>query len=930
MIKERFEFWLNIRTGEWTDLLFFWVFNLILWTGITIGESLSEAIFLKRVGVEYLPWMFIFCSLLSIPFSLLFTWLQNKIRPVQFSIFLNLLSAMLIFSSTFFLKTNFSIFSLQFGAIFLYFLQNSLSNILNAHFSIILSGHFKTLDAKRLFPLILSGTVTGALIGGLILNQFADNFGTEFLLILWVVFLVLSAMLMFIFKSHLSDNSWSQEESSSPKFQGKNWFDKILNEIRAATDRPLLLFLAISAFLVTVAKFFMEFLYNDIFARSFASESQLAGFYGIYIIVSNILALLFQALFTGRIIQFLGVSNANLFYPISTLLAFGSVYIWYRLPTGVFIRFNQEAIRRAIFQPVSNLFYNAVPSKSRSQAIALNESIIGPIAAIFSGVTLLLIASNGEKVAFLAIILVIPWLFCSWKLKHLYSKSLLDLLKRSRISQISNDEKNLEILDTQTQLLVIEALKDSQNEVVELASELLFTYGQPSARLALLRQAATGRNEVQTIILKKLARFPGSDTKDFILKSLQNPDRMVKLSALESLAQFPYDDEIRYNLSLFLDHEDINFRAIASAGLVRAGDLVAMTKALTILQKLLFSSNPQEIALGIKALGEIREERFWVNLRPFLKSEDSSLRLAAIRSMNYLVKTGEIQEHLEILQNLTKDPIREIRSMAIQIIGRVKTNKSMLLLIECLGDLSPRNRKFALEALSIYGPETIPELLKLIDIPSTPLIKQEGAIRILALSQNPQVREKLASYGKEKIREIYELKTEEKSVRAILSQEESEYLAMVLDEKTKAIIRVILALVTPDRENQAARTVFKSLYSSNEEIMGNAIEVLQSMGERTLIYNILPFLEGLSLEQIVLFGKQLFKFEEKSLKIILERHLLSKDQLLKEAAIYTIGKICFSDLGETLKTLDLSKDCDKEIQRIRIWALSKLGETIKL
>ncbi|MBF0409515.1 MAG: HEAT repeat domain-containing protein [Candidatus Riflebacteria bacterium] len=928
MFKEKIESLLNVRSGEWLNLIFFWSLNAVLWTGLTLGESVSEAVFLKRVGIEYLPWMFIVCSVFSIPFSILFTWLQNKIQPVSMAVILGLFASSAVFFSSFLLKSQMQVFSMNSGALFLYILQNILGMILSAHFSVILSIQFKTLDAKRMFPLILSGTVFGSLVGGLILHGYAENSGAEKLLFTWAILLIVSSILTLIFKNRLLSLSWAAEEIDTPKFQGKNWLDKILNEFKAATDSPLLATLAAAAFLMTVSRFFLEYTYSDIFSKSFTSENQLAEFFGKYVIFSNLFTLLFQTLITGRMIQYLGVNNANLFYPCTTMFSFIFAYLSYQLPAGVFARFNQEGFRRAVYQPVTNLFYNAVPPKRRSQSIAINESIIVPIAATFSGATLLLIPYDESTTSLIAFFLVIPWLICAWILRGLYSKSLLDMLKRSQISQLITEDKNPGVLDTQTQLLVVDALKNSQDDVVELASELLLAYGRPTARLALLRQASTGGGNIQKIILPKLVRFPAPDTRSYIIKCLSENDSEVRLAALKSLTQFPVDDEIREKMSEFLENPDIRFSATAAIGVIRSGDLVSMMKALLIFQRLLFSNSPDEIALGITSLGEIREERFWINLRSFLYSDNPAIRLAAVKSMNIMVKTGEIQEHLEVLQKLVIDPVREIRSYAIQIVGRVKSEKSSSILIEALGDLSPRNRKYALEALSAYGHEPLPKLLKVLDDPCSPVNKQEGAIRILALSQDPIVRERLAKYGKERIREIYELKAEERIIRMNLNQSDAEYFAMILDEKAFSIVRLILALVAPDRENQTARTVFKNLYSSNQEIMSNALEVLQSMGERTLIYHILPLLEGLSLDQVTSYGRRIFKIEDKDVSTIIKRHLLSLDKFLRDAAIYTIGKIRLLELQPVLLKLANSEEFQLETKEIRSWTHSKLAEKI--
>ncbi|MBF0502744.1 MAG: HEAT repeat domain-containing protein [Candidatus Riflebacteria bacterium] len=925
MIKERLETWLNVRSGEWGDIFFFWFLNALLWTGLAVGESVSEALFLKRVGAASLPMMFIICALFAIPLSLVFARIQARIQPLHLAVGLCLGSALSIWGCGQLVQSSILLFGIPIGSPMLYILQVSLATLLSTHFSILLSGHYNTLDAKRLFPLILSGVVVGAMWGGVILNSFAVMLGTQSLLNLWATLLLISTSWLLIFNKKLSSISYVSDEPALPKFVGSGWLERLVHEGRAALDSRMLVLLALSMLIMTVTRYFIEFQYSDIFSRAFPDEEQLARFFGTYTVVSNLTALLIQSLITGRMIQILGVSNANLFYPCSTLMAFTGLAAYYWVPTGIFARFNQEGFRRAVFQPVSNLFYNAVPAKRRAHSIAFNEGIVVPLGAVIAGLVLMWLRTRPFALALLAMALSAFWLILTWLQRGVYSQSLLEMLKSSQIGELSGEGKELGMLDTQTQLLVIDALKDPQDEVVEVAAELLLMCGRPTARLALVRQAATSRSTVQIILLKKLARIPAADTRAFLLKSMESPEESVKLAAVEALTFYPHDDEIRHRIAEFLEYPDARFQAAASAAMVRAGDLVTMMKALIILQRLLFSRNTEEVILGIKTLGETRDERFWVNLRIYLKSETPSLRLAAMRSMYSMVQAGEIQEHLDILQNLLHDKIREIRSLSIQILSRVRSERSMSLLIEALSDMSPRNRKWALEALAGYGHESIPELLMVLDDPKSSTFAQEGAVRLLSLSQTTSIRERLARFAHERIRALYELKLDEYCIRSELEPADGEFLATVLNEKAGTLLRLILGLVAPDRSGYATRTVFKNLYSANQEMMSNAIEVLQSIGERTLIYHILPVLEGLPLEQIVAYGRRVFALEERRVRMVLGRHLLSLDKDLREAAIYTIGRIGLTELHQAVRKIGEGEGIGREARELCAWTLEHLG-----
>ena len=926
LMKERLERLLNIRPGEWSDTLSFWVFNTLVWTGLSIGESVAETLFLKRVGVDLLPHMFILVSLAAIPLSFVYSTLQQRMGRVELSLALLGFAMVGLGVCIFVIHSGWQFAEIPIGFPLLYILQNTLATILGANFSILIAHQFTTLDSKRLVPLIFSGTIAGALCGGIILTLASERFGVVNLLLVWLALLVASLnWFVFFCRKRFSSPIGAEERENAPKYVVESWMDQIVCQTRAVFESPLLLLLAGSALFMTIGRFFIEYQYSEIFGNHFVQEAELARFFGQFTILSNVLALAFQSLVTGRMIQSLGVSNANLFYPISTFLAFLGTGVSYTLWPGVFARFNQEGFRRAVFQPVSNLFYNAIPSKRRSRSIAFNEGVVIPIGSVLAGT--LLIGLQGRHILFSTVSLCICslWAALTWGQREVYSKSLLDLLRRSLIERYTYEEKDLGTLDVKTQVLVIEAMNDPNDEVAELAADLLIKFGSPSARLALLRQANNARASLQKILLQKLSAFPSPDTKGFLLKCLGCGDVEIRLETLHALIRYPHDEEIRLRVGEFLESNDVRHRAAAAAAVIRGGDLVQMLKALLVLQKLIYSKNKNEIILGIESLGETCDERFWVNLRIYLSSPSPELRLAAMRSMNQMVQAGEVHEHLEILYRLLGDKVREIRSLAIQIIGRVHQPQNIPHLIDALSDHSPRNRALALEALSRYGGEILSDLLMVLDDPRATVHGQLGAVRLLSMSQDPQIREKLASFGFQKVRAIYEAKIDEMVVNEELPADLSKYLSMVLSEKSQAMMKIVLALVAPE-QNQAARTLFKSLYSRNQEMMSNAIEILQGMGERTLIYHLLPVLEGLPIKQIVAYGVRVFSLPQPTARQVIGRYLLALDNDLKEAAIFTVGSLGMTELSETIKKIQQNESASSSLAEICFWSLDQLSK----
>ena len=71
MMLERLERVLLIRPGERGNVLYFLFFFLLVSTGMAIGRSTADALFLKRLGFEYLPLMYIIQSVVLAATSML-------------------------------------------------------------------------------------------------------------------------------------------------------------------------------------------------------------------------------------------------------------------------------------------------------------------------------------------------------------------------------------------------------------------------------------------------------------------------------------------------------------------------------------------------------------------------------------------------------------------------------------------------------------------------------------------------------------------------------------------------------------------------------------------------------------------------------------------------------------------------------------------
>jgi hypothetical protein len=243
--------------------------------------------------------------------------------------------------------------------------------------------------------------------------------------------------------------------------------------------------------------------------------------------------------------------------------------------------------------------------------------------------------------------------------------------------------------------------------------------------------------------------------------------------------------------------------------------------------------------------------------------------------------------------------------------------------IEGLSDSSPRNRKYAEEILIAHYNDKFSDLIMVLESSEATLYAKAAVGGILAASQDGSVRDYLHQFGKRVIQQLYEYKLEEYVITRDTASESSVYLRMLLRERAWSLTRLIVCLIAPE-QNREARDLFKSLYSSNDELVSNAVEVLQNMGERQLVYHIIPVLENISLDNVVSYAMKAFSMREKDLRIILGKYLNSSDSELKEAAIHTVCMSEIRDLIPVLKKIEADTSASASVLSTCRWATESL------
>lgn len=365
---------LNLQPGEGAALAWLGGSALAVAAAGQLGEGITQTLFLKRVGPEYLPHMFVLKALIDALVALLYVPLAARVehrRLMQLCLLGAALGTLGLWAGAW--------VGLTASYPALYAWSESLGTLLKIHWGVVLLDHYATASAERTFPILYAASRAGAAAGGAILGPLARPLGTLHLL-------PVSALLYLGGAGFLrgAPRAAGEIDPERERVSGS----LIRAGLGAALGSPLLRAIALATVLMVICRFSLRYAYSAAFASELQEEA-LAAFLGRYLLLANLGSLLVQVLLTSRLLATIGVTLTNLAY--SVLCCFGFVWLWLRpgLGSAVGARLVENELKASLKTPLSNLFYGALPPAERPPARAATFGLVIPLTTLAIGLALI-------------------------------------------------------------------------------------------------------------------------------------------------------------------------------------------------------------------------------------------------------------------------------------------------------------------------------------------------------------------------------------------------------------------------------------------------------------------------------------------------------------------------------------------------------------
>lgn len=182
----------NVSSHEWPRILLAWSVNFFLRAGFVVGWTVTVAMFINRLGIEQLPYLFVLNALLIMLGSLLYSNLLQRVKRPLLMVYTVLAASLLLILSTIFIAQSDLLF---FGTILI--AQSVLLAQLNILITLFTEDLFSPLESERTFPLIATSETMAGIVGGLAVGLLSGMLVSYKFIYLWVlcIFLIIPSLL---------------------------------------------------------------------------------------------------------------------------------------------------------------------------------------------------------------------------------------------------------------------------------------------------------------------------------------------------------------------------------------------------------------------------------------------------------------------------------------------------------------------------------------------------------------------------------------------------------------------------------------------------------------------------------------------------------------------------------------------------------------
>ncbi len=912
--------YLNVSDRErpaviWVGLLYF---SLMLGWGV--GSAGRNALFVKEIGPDKLPYLYIFNAILLVAISNIYSRFVDRICRYRLLIGLLILSAVSLLGLRLVIPLNFYLLPYV-----IFFLSELILQVLIVmHFWTVANEKFNPREGKRVFPLIGGAGLTGAIVGGLLTAVAAKIIGTANLFSLWS--LLLFASIPIVYRIKFLAGPASSDSSVSSIDPGLNQSNNDGGRLREMLQIPLIRSLTYIALPMWIVVNIVDYQFLHTMNETIQDQDRLAGILGLLNSIFSACGLLLQLFITSRLLNRYGVGAMILAHAVSMTVgslglllrsivapAVSQALLSFRSIAAIFASFSDEVIAISTGESASQLLFNAIPESKRGRCRAFIYGTVEPICAMLSGILLIVLIKSEATELFLSSVLVacsIIWIWFSVKVESTYLEALVDNLGSGSVElQVSAMIPLANAGDRSSIPILLEGLTSKDDRVALHAFEILNHRDLKNLTLTLCRIIPRVNNSVKVAILETIRCRWSKSAISVVRPMVDYENHKVSAAAIKTIGQVGEFDDVKA-LERFVDSTDLDVRSEAIIALMRwnIDNEKKILDAQRVLQNLVqcpqsflrtkaayiigevaskdlvpvlieLSNSDDELVIHevIIACGKIQDARVIPVLLGFLKTERYTYPV-----INAVCRLGGIAAGALHQLLLSDDTNEKTQSHILICLGKLGDVASLAVIINYLDKANP---PLPCEATAITALNAIKQenLRRAQNNDARLLLAELSAEAANVLSQNVK---RLSN----RVRNYYEFID---CLKVISNQESVILLIDALTRYTKESEEVALKCLEFIADPISAKAVALSLRSSSHRTRSEALETLDASS--AVAKDLVTVLEPIYLHAA--------RAEDHAIATeVLFARLFEEDfpQWLQACTVYSIGELRLKHLGNTI------------------------------
>jgi hypothetical protein len=864
------------KTVRFAALSFLWSF------AASAGVTFFDGVFLEVIGAEWLPRAYGYISLSLMLISvLLFRALQTiSLERIALLTQLAVMGVQLISLGIYFTVPA-SAFYLLFA---LKVFATSAYAALSITFWSFIDQYYDLQDAKRIYTLVMAAIFLGAILSGTYISQLSPLIGIGGMLTSIALALSLGgALTLYISAREQMVHDELEDLPGKKSYSIASWVSQV-------TSSSFALFLIAINILAQLLWNVTEFNYFTAFSTEFALEPsyKLTTFLGSIkagISVANVLFMLFGY---SRLIHRIGL-NRSVLIPFALFAALYAVWLPYPsfavAVAGIIIL---EGALFTIEDNNFNLLLGIIPAKVKRSLRVFIEAFVEPLGILIAAGLL----TSESKSIFIGGILSVLAVATAYGLMRSYRSAVLDNLR----------SKTLNLNQTPSEVLA----KLPRRERRRIALRALSGELDPGPALDSL--IALGNVEGIADLLSGIDRFSESDQRSLLsalltstlakrpeikaaARRIYKKDSLPELKILLALNQcLPHEDSLQ-----LVESSDPRACVAGILSLEAAAGSDALSETYTLrsmaafaLQRLLASSAPEDLSMGLFAQGFMNNASDLHLVLPYLSHEDRSVQLAAALSTTRLISPEQSDLAAELIHLLPKLEASDVRLQVIEAIGKSLNDTLALPFVSCAENLSPIQRRSAISALS-SGAVSAAILLELTGRSQLNLKARLLTGKALAHLNPRLLKQTLRTLI---IPEIMRAQAYAWHAYHIRKNEDLSLLAEAMEGSLNHLIDFIIGLLAAAGSIEESELITYSLRSGNEKTQAQGIETLEKAADRKIFRLLEPLVDDRPIEEKI---RRLPSHAHQSIEGVLE--LLENSPLTADRLIawHTRAKLKIGD-----------------------------------